>query len=70
MARFTNQRYRTLATALTIIDPDGALLPGTQEHNRVAEQILAWMDEMEPDDVFPVSAHARDSVLIPRRTWQ
>lgn len=70
MAKSTNQRYRILSTALRIIDPAGLLLPGTQEHNRVTAKILAWMDQMEPDEVFRMSAAARDKVMDPRRTWQ
>ena len=70
MAKSTNQRYWTLSTALRIIDPDGLLLPGTREHNRVTEKILAWMDEMEPDEVFRMSVKARNTVKSPLHTWQ
>ena len=59
MVKSSNQRYRTLSTALTIIDPKGLLLPGTKEHNRVTEKILSWMDEMEPDEVLRKSEDAR-----------
>ena len=59
MANSTNIRYETLSNALAIIDPEGILAPGTEEHNRVTETILAWMDAMEPDEVLRMSKKAR-----------
>jgi hypothetical protein len=70
MASFTNQRYRTLSTALAIIDPDGILVPGTQEHNWVTETILSWMAEMEPEEVFRMSKNAQDVFKPERHIWQ
>lgn len=54
-----NKRYQTLAEALSAIDPDGSLSPGTPQHNRVTDIILAWMAEMEPEDVVRMSRSAR-----------
>lgn len=59
MAKSTNLRYRTLSTALAIIDPEGMLVPGTREHNWATETILSWMAEMEPDEVFRMTEDAR-----------
>ena len=70
MAKSTNDRYRTLTKALTIIDPEGLLLPGTRQHNRVTETILTWMDAMEPEEVLRMSMAARRSFRFNRRTWQ
>jgi len=70
MAQSTNRRYETLSAALTIIDPEGVLSPGTAEHNRVTEAILSWMDAMEPEDVFRMSKNARRFYRFGKRTWQ
>ena len=59
MVKSTNRRYRTLSTALAIIDPDGMLVPGTQKHNWVTETILSWMAEMEPGEVLRMSKDAK-----------
>jgi len=59
MVKSTNLRYRTLSTALAIIDPNGMLVPGTQEHNWVTETILSWMAEMEPGEVLRMSKDAK-----------
>ena len=60
MVKSTNLRYRTLSTALAIIDPNGMLVPGTQEHNWVTETILSWMAEMEPGEVLRMSKDAKN----------
>ena len=70
MAKSTNVRYQTLTRALAIIDPEGVLQPGTRQHNRVTERILAWMEEMGPDEVLRRSMDARDSFIRQGRTWQ
>ena len=70
MAKSTNQRYRTLVNALTIIDPEGLLLPGTREHNRITETILSWMDRMEPDEVLRMSEITRHIFKLNKQTWQ
>ncbi|MEE4599940.1 MAG: hypothetical protein V2J65_01545 [Desulfobacteraceae bacterium] len=70
MVKTANQRYRTLCTALAIIDPDGMLVPGTQEHNWFTETILSWMAEKEPEEVFQMSEDARYFFKPERRIWQ
>jgi hypothetical protein len=70
MAKPTNQRYLTLVTALTIIDPEGLLLPGTREHNRLTETILSWMDRMTPDEVLRMSKTTRHIFKPKKQTWQ
>jgi hypothetical protein len=69
MAKSTNVRYRTLSKALTIIDPQGALMPGTKEHNRVTEMILSWMAEMEPDEVLRMSHDKQGILYIEGHPW-
>ena len=69
MARPVNLRYWTLSTAVSIIDPEGLLTPGTKEHNWVTETILSWMSEMKPDEVFQMSKNARD-IFMPKGGWQ
>jgi hypothetical protein len=69
MAGTTNSRYETLSSALAIIDPQGMLSPGTEEHNRITETILAWMDAMEPDDVIRMSKNARHVFSPRKRSW-
>lgn len=66
----TNDRYRTLSKALAIIDPEGLLLPGTRQHNRVTEAILIWMDEMGPEEVLRMSMAARRTFQLNRHAWQ
>ena len=70
MAELTNDRYNTISSALNIIDPQGAFVPGTMEHNRATEEILAWMDEMEPDEVLRKSESARLMFSFKRHVWQ
>ena len=55
----TNKRYQTLSEAIHIIDPMGTLAPGTPEHNRMTEEILAWMEVMEHEEVLRLSQTAR-----------
>ena len=69
MAKPRNVRYRTLSKALAIIDPKGALMPGTKEHNRVTEMILSWMAEMEPDEVLRMSHDSRSLLNIEGHSW-
>ena len=70
MANQTNDRYNTISEALNVIDPEGAFVPGTKEHNRVTETLLTWMDEMEPDEVLRVSESARNVFRYKRYAWQ
>ena len=70
MAKSNNVRYQTLSKALAIIDPEGVLLPGTRDHNRVTETILSWMDAMEPDQVLRMSKDARHLFKFKGCTWQ
>jgi hypothetical protein len=63
----TNQRYQTILEALEIIDPAGTLAPGTPEHNRVTDIILAWMAEMEPEEVVRLSKSSRRLVRFKLR---
>ena len=67
--RATNQRYDTLSGALSIIDPKGALSPGTLEHNRVTAIILAWMAEMESDEVLRRSYDRRHLLQMGGHSW-
>ena len=69
-ARSTNARYKTLSKALSIIDPKRVLITGSDEHNRVIEKILSWMDEMEPDEVFRLSRETRRTFAINRPSYQ
>lgn len=70
MAQPTNLRYWTMSTALAIIDPEGLLAPGTDEHNWVTESILSWMAKMEPEEVFRKSQDARHIFMPEGRAWQ
>lgn len=70
MAQSTNVRYQTLSRALTIIDPEGLLQPGTRQHNWVTEKILGWMDEVGPEEVLRRSMDVRERFNRKRRTWQ
>ena len=69
-ARQANRRYNTISAALNIIDPEGAFVPGTIEHNWATEKILFWMAQMDPDEVLRKSESAKrmfkDKLLI----WQ
>ena len=69
MAESANARYRTLSKALAIIDPKGALVPGTREHNRVTEMILSWMAEMEPEEVLRRSRENRRPLKMEGHPW-
>jgi hypothetical protein len=69
MAKPTNVRYQTLSKALAIIDPNGVLMPGTEEHNTVTEMILSWMAEMEPDEVLRMSHDRRGILYIEGHSW-
>ncbi len=69
-AKLTNKRYDTLSEALSIIDPQGRLEPGTPLHNFVTETILSWMDELEPDEVMRKSEIARPIFSYRRLMWQ
>jgi hypothetical protein len=69
-AKSTNTRYKTLSKALSIIDPKRVLITGSDEHNRVIERILSWMDEMEPDEVFRLSRETRRTLDINRSSSQ
>ena len=68
MANPSNTRYNTISAALNIIDPDGAFVPGTVEHNWVTGTLLSWMDEMEPDEVLKKSKSARPMLRTKART--
>ena len=66
----TNARYDTLSEALSIIDPQGTLTPGTVEHNTVTETILSWMDKLEPDEVLRMSKITRRMFRYRQHFWQ
>lgn len=70
MAEHTNDRYNTISAALNIIDPEGAYLPGSMEHNWATEAILAWMDEMDSEEVLRKSEIARRRFRYKRHIWQ
>ena len=70
MSKPTNARYDTLSDALSIIDPQGTLTPGTLEHNTVTETILSWMDTLEPDEVLRMSKITRRMFRYRRHVWQ
>mgnify|MGYP001815529426 FL=1 len=69
VVKSTNLRYRTLSTALAIIDPDGMWVPGNQEHNWVTEMIPSWMAEMEPDEVLRMSPDKQGILSIEGHSW-
>ena len=69
MVTSSNLRYQTISKALTIIDPKGVLIPGTEEHNRVMEMILSWMAEMEPDEVLRMSHEKQGILSIEGHSW-
>ncbi len=58
-AKPTSERYNTLSEAMSILDPQGKIEPGTVEHNTVTETILSWMAEMEPHEVLRKSETAK-----------
>lgn len=66
MAKQANDRYNTISAALDIIDPEGAFVPGTPEHNWVTEEILSWMTEMDTDEVLRKSEIARRMICNKR----
>ena len=70
MAKHTNDRYNTISAALSIIDPEGAYVPGTLEHNWATEAILSWMAEMDADEVLKKSKTARRMFSHKRDFWQ
>ena len=70
VAKQANIRYKTISAALNIIDPEGAFLPGTIEHNWATEKILAWMAEMEPNEVLRKSESARNMFRHKQNIWQ
>ncbi len=70
MAGHTNERYNTISAALNIIDPEGACVPGSIEHNWATEMILSWMAEMEPDAVLKKSEASKDFFRFKAPTWQ
>ena len=70
MAIPTSARYNTISEALNIIDPEGAYVPGTKEHNWVTGTLLTWMDEMEPDEVLRKSESERRMLRNKRLAWQ
>ena len=57
-------------SALKSIDPEGAYIPGTVEHNWATETILSWMAEMEPDEVLEKSKAAKRLLRHKRHQWQ
>ena len=69
MVTSSNLRYQTISKALTIIDPKGVLIPGTEEHNRVMEMILSWMAEMAPDEVLRMSHDKQGILSIEGHSW-
>jgi hypothetical protein len=70
MADHTNDRYNTISAALNIIDPKGTCIPGSLEHNWATETILAWMADMEHDEVLKKSETARELFNCRRPAWQ
>ena len=70
MDQHTNDRYNTISAALNIIDPEGACVPGTMEHNWATETIVSWMAEMEPDEVLRKSENERGMFRCKRHIWQ
>jgi hypothetical protein len=39
----------TFAKVLLLIDPDGTLLPGTRQYDRISVMIRGWIDQCGPD---------------------
>ena len=66
----TNDRYNTISAALNIIDPEGAYVPGSLEHNWATEMILSWMAQMDPDEVLIKSQTAMGGFSYKRHFWQ
>ena len=64
-----NQRYQTLSKALSIIDPEGILNPGTSEHNWTTETILSWMAGMGPEEVYRMAEAAQRIFKLKRCDW-
>ncbi len=70
VAEQANERYNTISAALTIIDPEGACVTGSIEHNWATETILSWMAEMEPEAVLRKSEASKDLFRFKPPTWQ
>lgn len=49
MAKPQSKRYEALLAAMEIIDPEGALIPGSTEHNQIIDTILRDIDNKGPE---------------------
>lgn len=57
MAKKLEQKIEndTLTKALTLIDPSGTLVPGTEEHDSIKDMIRGWIDECGPDHALAMA---------------
>jgi len=45
----------TLNEALRLIDPDGTLVPGTRQHDRIREMVEIWLRRHSPEEVLEMA---------------
>ena len=48
----------TLNEALRLIDPEGMLVPGTRQHDRIREMIEIWLRRHSPEEVLEMARYS------------
>jgi len=57
----------TITEALRLIDPEGMLVPGTRQHDRIREMVEIWLRQHSPDEVLEM---ARNSAKYLKVWWK
>jgi hypothetical protein len=57
----------TLNKALRLIDPDGTLVPGTRQHDRIREMIEIWLRQHRPEEVLEMARYSAKYLKVWRK---
>jgi hypothetical protein len=57
----------TLSEAIRLIDPEGMLVPGTRQYDRIREMIEIWIGQHGPDEALEM---ARNSAKYLKVWWK
>ena len=48
----------TISEALRLIDPEGMLIPGTRQYDRISEMIEIWLRRYSRDEVLEMARYS------------
>jgi hypothetical protein len=56
-----------ITEAMKLIDPEGMLVPGTRQHDRIREMIEIWLRQHRPEEVLEMARYSAKYLKVWRK---